>query len=816
MTPKAGIDFIDVDQLPDTGPSEDATKLTDEFIDGRIDRLSRNQFGDYFKTLQTEYSKRAAAQRRESELMNPSKIPADADYVAGSDSDEPEEVPQPVIPTTAAAEEDDEIQILGVYHNPAPGSRKRTRPPSPGPSNRGNATPMRRPAPPVSKHSDRPPSKRSRPSSAVQAPQSIKQPASGSSKRPIAAGYDVEVGRGKRRKQDELPDIAAHMKDLKIKSENQRASSSKPLTLSQQRAAHNTRPAQLLPFIPDPPNQDEEALGSDFDEDRHEPPCDVDFRNLIFDSKDRHYATQKLDDPLFVSDQYQRSRSIPSFAAHFGLGNLCLSERFRDANGAINRIIQKGAFAAYCSYVDGGGVDSSEPGISAYNQDHDGSLVFLQRDPDVFPHLMRDEHDQLPGHFLKKAKRWPKQYTVTDIAFVPSHTPESYYSSDDVIPDLVSAGCDKRVLLWTPRQREDVLAERASAKAQIASVLGSQDPSDLEATTEATIQDIEQKRKVNRSKYYELATTYGSGRQKAPQVLKFRPGHPDLLAVGADHLEIIPLDDETPIESFSVTESRQQNVSAIAWGVGPSKEYIFASTDPDDGGDPPPICSHKGFNIETGASYKLISGTSSDSGIGDALAIDELGERLAIVTRCVEGHVLQVHNIRAPGTREKPIHRLALPPFDFGVRVGPFQRDVSVACFAPDASHLLALARSDNSVLLYDLRKTSRLLHTWTHQGCCGPENQDFNGVTHAQWVSGKRLGLVTSGADGCVRIWDHTNSENDLETNILARIDRDISTFSLGERGTKEHSLIIGDSRGAIHIYNQGYRGPATDLIPV
>ena len=211
------------------------------------------------------------------------------------------------------------------------------------------------------------------------------------------------------------------------------------------------------------------------------------------------------------------------------------------------------------------------------------------------------------------------------------------------------------------------------------------------------------------------------------------------------------------------------------WGKGPSKDYIFASTEPastSDDEEPPPIGFHKGFNVRTGSRFELIPAGTHDSGAGDALAVNDegkllselhwpaltalVGDRLAIAARCPTGHILQILDIRNPEKGKRSVERIALPPFDFSAvnwREG-LENDVNDMSYAPGASHLLALARSDNVALIYDLRNTKWPLHTLRHVGDRAPHvKRSFHGVTQLQWMSHKRLGHVTAGADGACRV---------------------------------------------------------------
>ncbi|TRM65519.1 hypothetical protein BD626DRAFT_567422 [Schizophyllum amplum] len=431
-----------------------------------------------------------------------------------------------------------------------------------------------------------------------------------------------------------------------------------------------------------------------------------------------------------------------SFADQLHLGDLCLTENFHEARAGISRIVQKDIWAACGSFVVDG------------DQDCAGSLIVLKRDETVFPRTIRDECDHFPDKCTKQK--------VLDLVF------------DPLTMRLASSGSNKDLLIWHQLDKEE-WGRSAGPES---------------------------------SKYYKLAHQYKYN--KPPHILAFCPGG-STLAVGADELEIIVDIDDGNRRQFPVAEGRMRHlVSAVVWGSGPSAGHVFASTEPEtfaDQVDPPPAGVHKGFDIEVKTSYELLLPGSADSGSGEALAVNDSGERLALVTECASEHLLQIYNLRASGARGTPDLRIVLPPFDFGVRTTNNCAEVNHAYFAPGTSHLLALARGDNVAHVYDLRQTRRPMHAYAHRGDCVAPGNIFHGVTRAEWVSGARLGLVTAGADGCVRLWDPSiSSDGDDNCTILAELHYDINTFSLGQPGTRERSLMVGDSRGAVYVYQQGY----------
>ncbi len=152
---------------------------------------------------------------------------------------------------------------------------------------------------------------------------------------------------------------------------------------------------------------------------------------------------------------------------------------------------------------------------------------------------------------------------------------------------------------------------------------------------------------------------------------------------------------------------------------------------------------------------------------------------------------------------------------EFGAGIGHPQ--VNSVSFSPGEIQL-AVARSDNSLHLYDTRFLNKVLNRFSHlgeskvlpneAGVCEPY-----GIVQAEWVKlthGGKLGLVTGGEDGklvflviahvglrivigFVRLWDPQSSLEDPDNGgVLGEIDSDVARFSLGDWAEKEHPLIM------------------------
>ncbi|KIY52977.1 hypothetical protein FISHEDRAFT_34491, partial [Fistulina hepatica ATCC 64428] len=160
---------------------------------------------------------------------------------------------------------------------------------------------------------------------------------------------------------------------------------------------------------------------------------------------------------------------------------------------------------------------------------------------------------------------------------------------------------------------------------------------------------------------------------------------------------------------------------------------------------------------------------------------------LALLTAGETGNSLRLFDV----ARKVPeaTHRLTLKPQPTGTHF-----EVSVASFSPD-DHYLALACSDNTILVYDARFMDGLLAEYSHDGAPRVTDSDY-GVVGAQWClspfDSSRMGLVTGGNDGCVRIWEPSKANGGNQGTVLVSMDSDIAAFSLGDRNRGEHDLVV------------------------
>lgn len=161
-----------------------------------------------------------------------------------------------------------------------------------------------------------------------------------------------------------------------------------------------------------------------------------------------------------------------------------------------------------------------------------------------------------------------------------------------------------------------------------------------------------------------------------------------------------------------------------------------------------------------------------------------LGERLALVTKDSTEVHMRIYDIKQKNGR-RPIYSTVLRNF-YG--------EISRAVFEPGGIYL-ALARNDNTTHVYDSRYLDRVLLEFAHEEGDTPLKEKF-GVVEAHWATSfdtKRIGLLTGGNDGCVRLWDHRKSADDPSNGrVLVQMPADIAHFQIGDPCRGEAALVV------------------------
>ncbi|OJT11045.1 hypothetical protein TRAPUB_12416 [Trametes pubescens] len=95
-------------------------------------------------------------------------------------------------------------------------------------------------------------------------------------------------------------------------------------------------------------------------------------------------------------------------------------------------------------------------------------------------------------------------------------------------------------------------------------------------------------------------------------------------------------------------------------------------------------------------------------------------------------------------------------------------------------------------------------LHAFAHEDSNKPDRRAMYGVVKTEWVCGAPygVGLVSGGADGCVRLWDVRRASDDPHNGtVLVKCDNDVSTFALGDVYKGEAPLIVGVCSGKVTV---------------
>jgi WD40 repeat protein len=109
---------------------------------------------------------------------------------------------------------------------------------------------------------------------------------------------------------------------------------------------------------------------------------------------------------------------------------------------------------------------------------------------------------------------------------------------------------------------------------------------------------------------------------------------------------------------------------------------------------------------------------------------------------------------------------------------------------------LLAVARSDNAVHMYDIRAlTKGPLTRFKHKQLDAIGSPGY-GAVRACWVEGldrRRVGIISGGNDGCVRVWDPLIESSDKsQGKVLARTEFDVAYFAMSDTWAGEKPLVL------------------------
>ncbi|TBU35131.1 WD40-repeat-containing domain protein [Dichomitus squalens] len=295
----------------------------------------------------------------------------------------------------------------------------------------------------------------------------------------------------------------------------------------------------------------------------------------------------------------------------------------------------------------------------------------------------------------------------------------------------------------------------------------------------------------------------------SPEVVKFKPGT-SLLAIQCNDGYVYLVQPDGPDRCFLVAPPQKKHVTAdMAWGSGPSDGLLFASSACREGDSG----FHKAYDI---VKNKVVTAFDADKQACSSLTLDSLGERLFIATEGpgrTPSYFLRQYDVRSAADR-RAVQQVELEPF-----AGSPDRnytDINSLSLSPDGIYI-AVGRTDNWVDVYDARMLQRgPLHNYAHEGGGLHKYRAVNmgeggasdeyGVVKTQWVDSYPFGfgLVSGGADGCVRLWDAKLASSDpVNGRILAQSDDHVATFSLGDIFQGEVPIILGDTFGRVTLFD-------------
>ncbi|KAJ7698956.1 WD40-repeat-containing domain protein [Mycena rosella] len=457
------------------------------------------------------------------------------------------------------------------------------------------------------------------------------------------------------------------------------------------------------------------------------------------------------------------ARKRPRLAEALDVDHFKPTHYFRRTGGAINKILQHNGRVVVCSNTAGGNMTTGVP-PDPYNKA--GTLIsWSKRHPLKILDLEQGCAKNLYG----------THFSVHCIAY------------DPISNTLASSGADKNVRTWTFEEVADEEIE------------------DEEVENEEVEDEDDDKKK---KKPYKKSHSYQykvKSKASAPHDLAFKPGE-SILAIGEKNLTIenITTGSSHPFPLLS-DKSGGHVTGAIEWGCGPSSSFVFALSEPIEKNHrhgyhmafDTDTCK-SAFKLQTDAGKRNKTFEFDATGAGDNLCVNSTGTTVALVTNDSSDSFLRIYDVARKQEKSVQKQSTRTPPPGRTVQnrcLDPFTsegREVNSMAFSPDSVYL-AIGRDDNCTHVYDTRMLeSGILFDFQHSRTqfTSPDQYLF-GVIGVEWLESRsnRLGLVTGGNDGCVRLWDPLRAKD--EGTVLAQANSDLAYFTLGDPLKGEHGLI-------------------------
>ncbi|KAG8220956.1 WD40-repeat-containing domain protein [Butyriboletus roseoflavus] len=473
---------------------------------------------------------------------------------------------------------------------------------------------------------------------------------------------------------------------------------------------------------------------------RQKPP--VDYRHLPFEwasagpwgTVSRNYGITRFPKPFYHARRHERLSPPrpPNLYHEKGYTKLELTSKYPHlASGckcctvinlgcpanlghiAVNKIVQKQGSVVLCAVAEGG-LDESD------DDDDDERPPPPENRPGSLVVYHRGQVHVVPAHChpcTTSRGSVMKYYVVLDVAFNPSN-PRQFLSS----------GCDLAVKMWEIPDHDDNDERRG---------LGAM------RSSESTKHD-------DHARSYSDTVTFDS----RPQDLLYAPDGLTLAITCRNGTVRLYSQDlfEDMIDAVSckklcvAPKGSDHAAGSTLWGDGPSKHLLFSSSEPKEN-------DHSGFHhaFDTRRGVQVLQFDATES--GDAAALSPDGATLVLFTCGKDNtHPVRLYDVRRK--LKEAYETEKLEKFHVRSHTGSNQElgdleEVNQASFSPDG-RLLAVARNDNALHVYDIRALSRgPLCRFQHHDSDTVGGGEF-GIVEAKWIQGRdRIGIVSGGNDG-------------------------------------------------------------------
>ncbi|KAG1739962.1 WD40-repeat-containing domain protein [Suillus lakei] len=431
------------------------------------------------------------------------------------------------------------------------------------------------------------------------------------------------------------------------------------------------------------------------------------------------------------------------------------------ASGSINKIVQVPGAIVACAAASGGHPDYSDedregarvafsyyrrrlvPAAPIPSDNNAGTMVVLHQ----------GRCHVVDAHCIDHGASAKKYYTVNDVLFNPLNAEQ-----------FLSTGNDCQVQLWQlPKVDEMEMSESITSAPSMMNYI--------------TLGDVAQDL-VHSPDGANIAVSCRDG-----TVSVFKTTN--LFASSTWSRTTPPPDPETKLHV--APPDAEHAAGTVLWGCGPTERFMYTSSEAhDSNGEGKDEGFHRAHDISRGRVLFPFSAKES----GDAGAVSPDGSTYVLIT-CGENNQ---HPIRLYDVARKSGHAVAETMLEPSVsQVASFE--ATTAAFSSEG-RLLAVARSDNAVHMYDIRAlTKGPLAMFKHEELDAVGSAGY-GAVHACWVEGRdrrRVGIVSGGNDGCVRVWDPMVASSDKsQGKVLARTEFDVAYFSMGDMWTGEKPLVL------------------------